>query len=72
MSEKIKAKIKVSGMHCNHCVEKIKRFVGEVSGVSAVSVDLEQKIVVVDFKSPATLEAIKEAILDSGFEVEGA
>ena len=66
------AEIKVRGMHCNHCIEKIKRFLSEVSGVSAVSVDLEQKIVVVDFKSPATLEAIKEAILDSGFEVEDA
>lgn len=72
MSANIREEIQVRGMSCNHCVEKIKRFVGEVSGVSAVSVDLEQKIVAVDFESPATLEAIKEAILDSGFEVEGA
>ena len=72
MSEKIEAEIKVSGMHCNHCIEKIKRFVGKVSGVSKVEVDLEQKIVAVDFALPATLEAIKEAILDSGFEVEDA
>ena len=64
------AEIKVSGMHCNHCVDKITRFVGEVSGVSEVRVDLESKIVRVDYESPATLEAIKEAILDSGFEVE--
>lgn len=64
------AEIKVSGMHCQKCVEKITRFVGEVSGVSAVSVDLERKIVAVDFESPASLEAIKEAILDAGFEVE--
>ena len=66
------AEIKVRGMHCNHCIEKIKRFVGKVSGVSKVEVDLEQKIVAVDFALPATLEAIKEAILDSGFEVEDA
>lgn len=72
MSEKIKAEIKVRGMSCNHCVEKVKRFVGEVSGVSKVEVDLERGIVAVDFDSLATLEAIKEAILDSGFEVEGA
>ena len=72
MSTKIREEIQVRGMRCNHCVEKIKRFVGEVSGVSALSVDLERKIVAVDFESPATLEAIKEAILDSGFEVDGA
>lgn len=64
------AEIKVCGMHCNHCVDKITRFVSEVEGVSEVIVDLEARIVRVDYKSPATLEAIKEAILDSGFEVE--
>ena len=64
------AELKVSGMHCNHCVDKIMRFVSEVSGVSEVRVDLEGKIVRVDYESPASLEAIKEAILDSGFEVE--
>ena len=64
------AELKVRGMHCNHCVEKVKRFVGEVSGVSKVEVDLERGILAVDFDSLATLEAIKEAILDSGFEVE--
>lgn len=72
MSEKIKAEIKVRGMSCNHCVEKIKRFVGEVSGVSKVEVDLERGIVAVDFSAPATYKTIKEAILDSGFEVESA
>lgn len=64
------AEIKVSGMHCSHCVDKITRFVSEVEGVSEVRVDLEARIVRVDYESPATLEAIKEAILDSGFEVE--
>ncbi len=64
------AELKVRGMSCNHCVEKVKRFVGEVSGVSKVEVDLEGGIVVVDFESPATCAAIKEAILDSGFEVD--
>ena len=64
------AELKVSGMQCKHCVDKITRFVGEIEGVSEVRVDLEGKIVRVDYESPATLEAIKEAILDSGFEVE--
>ena len=64
------AEIKVSRMHCNHCVDKITRFVSEIKGVSEVRVDLEARIVRVDYESPATLEAIKEAILDSGFEME--
>lgn len=64
------AEIKVCGMHCNHCVDKITRFVSEIEGVSEVRVDLDARIVCVDFESPASLESIKEAILDSGFEVE--
>ena len=62
--------LEVGGMHCKACVDKIMRFVGEIEGVSEVIVDLEAKIVRVDYESPATIEAIKEAILDSGFEVE--
>lgn len=65
-------KVKVSGMHCNHCIDKIKRFLGEIEGVSEISIDLDSKIVQVDFTAPASVEAIKEAILDSGFEVEEA
>ena len=42
----------------------------EIEGVSEVRVDLEARIVRVDYESPASLESIKEAILDSGFEVE--
>ncbi|MGX3011196.1 heavy-metal-associated domain-containing protein [Helicobacter sp. 23-1044] len=66
----MRVELKVSGMHCKACVDKITRFVREVSGVGEVRVDLDVQIVRVDYESPATLEAIKEAILDSGFEVE--
>lgn len=64
------ATFKVSGMSCNHCVEKIKKFVGEISGVSDIDINLETKIIKVTFNAPANEESIKEAILDSGFEVE--
>ncbi|MGX2982510.1 heavy-metal-associated domain-containing protein [Helicobacter sp. 23-1045] len=66
----MRVELKVSGMHCNHCVDKITRFVSEISGVGEVCVDLEAQVVRVDYESQTTLEAIKEAILDSGFEVE--
>lgn len=61
--------IKVEGMHCNHCVSKVEKFVNEVEGVKSVKVDLGQKTVTVDFQAPATLEQIKDAILDCGYEI---
>jgi len=40
---------KVEGMSCNHCVNSIETSVGELTGVSAVKVDLGNNEVAVDF-----------------------
>lgn len=61
--------INVSGMHCQKCVDKIERFVGELEGISHIDVDLTAKKVRVSFEAPATEAAIKDAIADAGFEV---
>ncbi|GMB93920.1 Copper ion binding protein CopB [Helicobacter heilmannii] len=59
--------LKVSGMTCDHCVDKVERFVGEIEGVEHISVNLDKQEVAVTFNPPATLEDIKEAILDAGY-----
>lgn len=64
------ANFKVSAMTCNHCVNKIKQFVGEIEGVTNIDINLDTKIIKVDFNAPASIDLIKEAILDSGFEFE--
>ncbi len=61
--------LKVTGMTCQHCVDKIEKFVGELEGVNKFDVSLEKQQVVVAFENPANLEAIKEAILDAGYEL---
>ncbi|WP_163563808.1 copper-binding metallochaperone CopP [Helicobacter suis] len=61
--------LKVIGMTCQHCVDKIEKFVGELEGVNKIDVSLEKQQVVVAFEEPAKLEAIKEAILDAGYEL---
>ncbi len=58
----------INGMNCAHCERTIKTFVGEIQGVKDMQVDLARKILKVEFEAPASLEQIKEAILDSGFE----
>ena len=59
--------LKIEGMKCTHCVDKIRRFVGEVEGVKSLNLSLENKTLEVAFEPPATIEAIIEAIEDSGF-----
>ncbi len=67
-----KQAITVNGMSCGHCVETINKAVGALPGVQAVSVELEQKRVSVEYDAAATgLEEISDAIAKAGFEVEG-
>ena len=58
----------VPGMTCGHCESSVKREVGSVTGVSAVTVDLQTKIVTV---SGAALDrdTIVAAIDEAGFDV---
>ena len=65
----MKIELLVGGMHCGKCVDKIEKSVGEIEGVSLIDVNLQEAKVKVEFDTPATQEAIIEAILDAGFEV---
>ena len=60
--------LNVPGMSCGHCEAAIKTEVGQVTGVSAVSVDLATKIVTVD-GDQLDLDAIVAAVAEAGFEV---
>lgn len=58
----------VEGMSCNHCVNSIEGAMKEL-GASA-KVDLSAKSVEVSYdESKLTVDAIKEAIEDQGYDV---
>ncbi|CAJ1004405.1 MULTISPECIES: copper chaperone CopZ [Bacillales] len=60
--------LRVEGMSCNHCVNAIEKALKEL-GASG-KVDLAAKTVEVSYDENAlTLEAIKEAIEDQGYDV---
>ena len=61
--------LKVEGMSCNHCVNSIETSVGELTGVSTVKVDLDNKEVAVEFDNDAALAQIKETIEDQGYDL---
>ena len=62
--------INVNGMSCDHCVQTITKALTEVNGVATVQVDLEKKVVAVDFEENQTdLKTISNKITEVGFEV---
>ncbi|QOR66136.1 copper chaperone CopZ [Cytobacillus suaedae] len=66
-----KVTLKVSGMSCGHCVKAVEGSVGELAGVSTVTVNLGEGTVDVEFNAnEVTLAAIKETIDDQGYDVE--
>jgi copper chaperone len=57
----------VAGMTCAHCTVAVTEEVEQVSGVSAVDVDLETKRVVVRGEGVSD-DAVREAIREAGYE----
>lgn len=60
--------LNVEGMSCNHCLNAVE---GAVKSVGATGkVDLPTKKVTVDFdENKVSLETIKQAIVDQGYDV---
>jgi len=60
--------LKVEGMSCNHCVSSIEGALKDIG--SKGKVDLARHIVFVEFdEKKVSLDQIKEAIEDQGYEV---
>ena len=56
---------------CGHCKKAVENAVGNLNGVQAAVVDLEQATVEVQFDANiVTLGEIKEVIDDQGYDVE--
>ena len=65
-----KTVLNVSGMSCSHCENAVKNALGELDGVSSVAVSLGENTVTVEYDSnTVSLESIKGAIVDEGYEV---
>jgi copper chaperone len=57
----------VAGMSCAHCSVAVTEEVEQVSGVSAVEVNLDTKLVIVRGEGVSD-EAVREAIREAGYE----
>ncbi len=64
--------IKVGGMTCSHCVNRVKNAVEAVEGVEEVRVDLKGGLVVVSCSTEfPTIDRLRETITDTGYEFLG-
>jgi copper chaperone len=63
------ATITVKGMTCGGCVNSVTKALKGVDGVQDANVDLEgQKATVIFDDSQTTVEALKEAVEDAGYD----
>ncbi len=62
--------IKVKGMVCNGCENRIQNALKRVAGVNEVSADYKQGLVTIKADSEIEKNEIYEKIEDLGFEVE--
>lgn len=60
-------KLFIEGMSCGHCVKHVKNALDEVTGVSKVNVNLEEKFAIVEGSDDEA--AMKAAVEDAGYDV---
>lgn len=65
----IKKVMKIDGMSCNHCKNKIEKGVNELKEVKKVTVDLENKTATIILKKELNNNMIKSTIEELGFSV---
>lgn len=67
------AHVSVNGLVCDFCARALEKTFGKKDEVKAIDVNLETKIVTVNFVEGQTLddETLTQIITDSGYNVEG-
>jgi copper chaperone len=59
----------VDGMSCEHCVKAVKGAAEAIPGVSNAAVDLAAKTVTVEHDPGVSVDALKAAIEEQGYDV---
>ena len=60
----------ITGMMCEHCEKRVKKYLEELPGVEEAVVSHEKATAVVRFSAPETDEALKKAVTDAGYTLE--
>jgi len=65
----MKTTLNVEGMSCEHCVRHVTDALQGLNGVKSAKVNLRKKTAVVEHGETVTLDEMKAAIKDAGYEV---
>lgn len=66
----MKTTLEVKGMTCGHCKKSVEGALQELNGVSNAEVDLATgKVAVTYDDSSVSLDALREAVEDQGYDV---
>ena len=65
----MKKKIMIQGMNCGHCEKSVQNALQNVSGVSSVEVNLDEKYALVVCENFVKDDNLKNAVEDAGYEV---
>lgn len=64
-------KLKIEGMHCTGCSNRLEKVLNNIEGVTSAQVNFDEKSAIVNFdEGKVTIEKIKENIEDAGFTAE--
>lgn len=64
-----KISLKIEGMHCEGCSNRLTRVLENLDGVISANVSLENKKADIEYNEDTlNIEEMKEAISDAGFE----
>lgn len=66
----MKASIKIDGMMCSKCAERVTNVLIGV-GAQSVVISLENKTAEIEYSDTVTLDALKTAVEDAGYDVIG-
>jgi copper ion binding protein len=65
----MKTTLTIEGMSCEHCVRHVTEALKGVSGVSSADVDLKKKSAEVEHGESVSLDALRAAVEEAGYEV---
>jgi copper ion binding protein len=64
----MKTTLKIEGMSCDHCVKHVTEALQGIAGVKSAKVSLKDKNAVVDHADGVSLDSMKAAVTEAGYE----
>ena len=66
----MKTILQIEGMSCDHCVRHVREALESVPGVKSAEVSLDSKSAAVEHGDGVSVEALRAAVEEEGYEVK--